>query len=310
MPARVINTDAGVQIRLYENPAAPPVVEPITYEKTGSIISDAVVSSTDVLEATETGSVISDRVLSGAKVREFGERAGVAVSETVLSGTDVFESPETGSLISNSSTLSGADVFTAAEAGSVISALVAAGVDVDTIIRTGSPISALVASGADVLTAAEAGTIISGSTVSGVTLLDNFNRSDGDVGPAWAQIPSINLPVLIILSNQLKFEAAARVGAWNLSTYGADVEVSYTIKVTDAGGGAHSYLLAQMPDPAMSTFTGYVLDFRILPAAYTWTLFCIVVMQDHSLHLILSPAFRTQSETFLRCVRSVMICRH
>ena len=67
-----------------------------------------------------------------------------------------------------------------------------------------------------------------------------------------------------MLNNELKFDLSSRASGWNGTTYGTDVEVSYTIKGVDTGGGAHSYLLVQMPDPAMATFTGYVLDFEFL----------------------------------------------
>jgi hypothetical protein len=89
------------------------------------------------------------------------------------------------------------------------------------------------------------------------SILDNFNRADGDVGSNWGAPAWIDTVRLAISTNQVQFNDAGGGGYYNVSTYGPDSEVYITI--TTLSGSLELYLRLDTPGAAAN---GYRLRFR------------------------------------------------
>jgi hypothetical protein len=95
-----------------------------------------------------------------------------------------------------------------------------------------------------------------------VSLLDDFIRADAaNLGPNWNVVTGIaGTNRIPLVSNAAQESSAAQRGeAWMPDTFGADQEAAVRIK-TMAYNGSRIFLFLQMPNPAASTFTGYLFD--------------------------------------------------
>ena len=96
------------------------------------------------------------------------------------------------------------------------------------------------------------------------SVLDDFNRADGDLGSNWTEGTFGGGDEYRILSNTVVGQTDQQVDSayWNPSTFGADTEAFVTFAVLPFEAGDRNSLVLRLDPSGDTTWDGYILDLR------------------------------------------------